>query len=190
MWSTLWYNRNLAEGSEANGGPLSVIKHLRIPYCEKSCVNLHITVSAVFVDILKVKGYLLNISAIRRYSLFLNLKKLAERSCQGASGTSLGITGWVCWVALCCICVLQHLRYSDISASIPGQYSVALALFCIFSIPRCMSCNSVSDLSKSSGGKHMWSPFNSMPSSIERSSLAPWNCLGILGTSLICLANH
>ena len=54
-------------------------------------MNLHITVSTVFVDILKVKGYLLNVPAISRYSLLLNLKKLAARSCQGASGTSLGI---------------------------------------------------------------------------------------------------
>ena len=146
MWS-LWFNRNLAKGSEANGGPLSVFKHLGVPYCKNSCVNLCITVSAVFVEILKVKGYLLNVSMISRYFLFLNLKKSAARSCHRASGASLGIIGWVCWVALCCVHVLQHLTYSAIFTSIPGQYSVVLAMCCIFSIPRCMSCNSFSDLS-------------------------------------------
>ena len=82
---------NWAKGSEENGGPLSVVRLLGLPYCEKSCVNFHMTVSAVFVVILKVNGYLLNVSAMSRYSLPLKLKKSAARSCQGASGTSLGI---------------------------------------------------------------------------------------------------
>ena len=47
---------NLANVSDANGGPLSVVKLLGVPYCEKSCVNLHVMVSAAFVEILKVKG--------------------------------------------------------------------------------------------------------------------------------------
>ena len=76
MWSTLWFNRNLAKGSEGNVGPLSAVKHLGVPYCEKSCVNLHITVSAVFVDIIKVNWYLLNVLVISQYSLFLNLQKV------------------------------------------------------------------------------------------------------------------
>ena len=99
---------------------------------KKSCVNICITVSAVFVEILKVKGYLLKVSVISRYSLFLNFKKSAVRSCQEASGTFLGIIGWVCWVALCWVHVLQHLTYLAISASILGQYSVALTVCCIF----------------------------------------------------------
>ena len=84
---------NWAKGSEENSGPLSVVRLLGFPYCEKSCVNFQMTVSAVFVDILKVNGYLLNVSAMSRYSLPLKLKKSAARSCQGASGTSLGIIG-------------------------------------------------------------------------------------------------
>ena len=32
---------------------------------------------------------------------------------------------------------------------------------------------------------HTWSPFTNIPSLIESSSLAPQNCLAILGTSLI-----
>ena len=132
MLSALWFNINLANVSETNGGPLLVVKFLGVPYCEKSCVNLHVTVSAVFVEILKVKGYLLKVSVTNRYSLFLNVKRSAVRSCRGASGTSLGISGWVDWVALCWMHVLQHLTYSTMSASIPGQYIVVLALCCIF----------------------------------------------------------
>ena len=101
MWSTLWFNINLANVSDANGGLLLVVKLLRAPYCERSCMNLCVRVSAVFVDILKVKGYLLNVSATNKYSLFLKVKKSAARFCQGASGTSLCIMGWMCWVALC-----------------------------------------------------------------------------------------
>ena len=101
---------------------------LGVPYCEKSCMTLNVMVSAVFVEILKVKGYLLNVSATNKYSLFLKVKKLVARSCQGASGASLGILGWMCWVALCWMHVLQCFTYSTLSASIPGQYIVALAL--------------------------------------------------------------
>ena len=84
---------NLLNASDEKGGPLSIDKHLRVQYCENSCVNLCATLSPVLVDILKVKGYLLNILAINRYSLVLNLKKLAVRFCKGASGTSLGSSG-------------------------------------------------------------------------------------------------
>ena len=45
---------------------------------------------------LKNEEYLLNVSATNKYSLFLKVKKLVLRSCQGASGTSLGIMGWMC----------------------------------------------------------------------------------------------
>ena len=93
MCSTVWLVMNWVKGSEENGGPLSVVRLLGFPYCEKSCVNVHMTVSAVLVGILKVNGYLLNVSAMSRYSLPLKSKKSAVRSCQGASGTSLGIIG-------------------------------------------------------------------------------------------------
>ena len=117
----------------------------------KSCVNLHVMVSAVYVEILKVKGCLLNVSATNRYSLFLNVKRSALRSCQGASGTSLGIIWWVSWVALCWMHGLQHLTYSTMSVLIPDKYIVALALSCIFSIPRCISCNSFSTYNRALG---------------------------------------
>ena len=60
---------------------------------KKSCVNLCITVSAVSVDFLKVKGYSLNVSAISRYIFFLSLKELAIGLAKGllSSGTFLGI---------------------------------------------------------------------------------------------------
>ena len=111
---------NLANVSDANGGPLSVVRLLGVPYCEKSCMNLCVMVSAVFVEILKVKGYLLNVSVTNKYSWFFESEKLAVRSCQGASGTSLGIMGWICWVALCLMHILQHFKCSIIPASIPG----------------------------------------------------------------------
>ena len=106
-----------------------------VPYCEKSCMNLCVMVSAVFVEILKVKGYLLNVSVTNKYSLFLKVKKLVVRSCHGASDTSLGM-GWISWIALCWMHVLQCFTNSTMSASIPGQYIVAFALCCIFSMPR------------------------------------------------------
>ena len=40
---------NWAKGSEENAGPLSVVRLLGFPYCEMSCVNLHMAMSAVFV---------------------------------------------------------------------------------------------------------------------------------------------
>ena len=92
MYSTIWLVMNWAKSSEENGGPLSVVRLLGFPYCEKSCVNFCMTVSAVFVDILKLNWYLLNVSATSRYSLPLKLKESAARPCQGASVTSLGIT--------------------------------------------------------------------------------------------------
>ena len=138
---------NLANVSDANGSPLSVVKLFRVPHCKKSCMNLCMMVSAVFMEVLKVKGYLLNVSVTNKYCLLLKVKKLAARSCQGASGTSLGIMSWMCWVALCWMHVLQHFTYSTMSSSIPGQYIVDLALCYIFSMPRCTSCNSFSDLS-------------------------------------------
>ena len=138
---------NWMKTSQENGGPLSIVRPLGLPYCEKSCVNFHMTVSAVFVVILNANGYLLNVSAMSRYSFPLKLKKSAARSCQGTSGTSPGIIGGMCWVALCYVQVLHLLTYSTMSMSIPGQYNVALVLCCIFSIPKCISCNSCSDLS-------------------------------------------
>ena len=90
----------LSKMYEDNGGPLSVVRLLGLPYCEKSCVNFCMTVSAVFVVILNANGYLLNVSAMSRYSFPLKLKKSAARSYQGASGISLGNIGWMCWGCL------------------------------------------------------------------------------------------
>ena len=60
---------NWEKGSEENGGPLSVVRLFGFPYCEKSCINFCVIMSTVFVHILKVNGYLLNASAMSRYSL-------------------------------------------------------------------------------------------------------------------------
>ena len=147
MWFTVWFNRNLAKGSEVNGGLLSVVKHLGVPYCERVGWTYVLLCLLFLLRSWWWRGYLLKVSVISRYSLFLNLKKSVAGSCQGASGTSLGIIGWVCWVALCWIHVLHHFTYLAMSTSIPGQYSVALALCSFFSIPRCILCNSFSDLS-------------------------------------------
>ena len=49
--------------------------------------------SAVFVVTLKMKGNLLKTSEMSKYSLLLNWKKSAARSCHGAWGTSHGSSG-------------------------------------------------------------------------------------------------
>ena len=51
---------------------------------------------------LYTKEYLLNVSAMRRYSLF-NVKKSAARSCQGTLGISQGSTAWMACLALYCV---------------------------------------------------------------------------------------
>ena len=71
---------NWAKGSEENGGPLLVVSLLGLLYCEESCVNFHMTVSSIFVVILKVNGYLLNVTDMSRYSLPLKLKTSTARS--------------------------------------------------------------------------------------------------------------
>ena len=93
MWSILFLARNLAKVSDEKGGPLSVDKLKGYPYCEISCSILLITVSAVFVVTLKMKGNLLKTSYMSKYSLLLNWKKSAARSCHGAWGTSHGRSG-------------------------------------------------------------------------------------------------
>ena len=50
-------------------------------------------VSAVFENILYIKGYWLNVSSCSKHSLPLKLKKSAARSCWGLSGISLGSMG-------------------------------------------------------------------------------------------------
>ena len=67
IWSILFLVRNLANVSDENGGPLSVDKLKGYPYCEISCSSLLITVSAVFVVTLKMKGNLLKISDTSKY---------------------------------------------------------------------------------------------------------------------------
>ena len=69
MWSILFLARNLANVSDENGGPLSVDKLKGYPYCEISCSSLLITVSAVFVMTLKIKGNLLKTLDTSKFSL-------------------------------------------------------------------------------------------------------------------------
>ena len=95
MWSILFLARNLAKVSDEKGGPLSVDKPRGYPYCERSCSILLITVSAVFGVTLKMKENLLKTAEASRYSLLLNWKKSAARSCHGAWGTSRGSSGWI-----------------------------------------------------------------------------------------------
>ena len=93
MWSILFLVRNLAKVSDENGGSLSVDKLKGYPYCEISCSSLLITVLAVFVVTLKMKVNLPKTSGMSRYSLLLNWKKSAARSCHGTWGTSHGSSG-------------------------------------------------------------------------------------------------
>ena len=74
----------MANVSDEKGGPLSDDRLLGYPYCEVSWLSLLIMVSPVllFFVTLKMKGYLLNISATNKYSL-LNWKMSAVRSSHG-----------------------------------------------------------------------------------------------------------
>ena len=45
------------------------------------------------LEVWNIKGYLLNILVMRRYSLLLNVKKSVAKSFQGALGISLGGMG-------------------------------------------------------------------------------------------------
>ena len=54
------------------------------------CLNICMVLSAVFEVVLKIKGYLLKMSAIMIYSALLHLKKLVVRSCHWPSGMSIG----------------------------------------------------------------------------------------------------
>ena len=59
--------------------------------------------SVVCEMILNIKRYLLDVFPIRKYSLFLNVKKSTVISCQGPSGMSLASIGWMACLALCCM---------------------------------------------------------------------------------------
>ena len=63
--------------------------------------------SAALEEILCMKGYLLNVSAIRRYSLLLKVKKLMARSCWDLLGIYLGSMGLKACVTLCCVYILH-----------------------------------------------------------------------------------
>ena len=65
-----------------------------------------------------------------------------------------------------------------ISASIPGQRTVALAISCTFLMP----CRSAGILIYNSGIMQTVLPLTSRPSSIKTSSLIPQRCQEILGT--------
>ena len=62
---------NCAKASEENSGPLSVDSVLGGPYCEMSDLILFVTDSAALGETLYRKGYLLNVSAMRIYSVLL-----------------------------------------------------------------------------------------------------------------------
>ena len=50
-----------------------------------------------------MKGCLLDVSVMRRYSLLLNVKKLAARTCKGHCLYLYGAwAGWLVW--LCAVC--------------------------------------------------------------------------------------
>ena len=92
--------QNLANASKVNEAPLSVDNLLGSPYYDISCLNFCIMLSADSEVVLKIKGYLLEVSAIIKYPALLCLKKLAARSCHGLSGMSLSSISCMAYVAL------------------------------------------------------------------------------------------
>ena len=106
---------NLAMAYEEKGGLLSVDNLFDSQYWEMSCCSFWMTGSAALEDILYMRGYLLNVSAMRTYSFLLKVKKSVARSCQGPSGTSLGSMDWIAWVALCCMQILHLFTVCDIN---------------------------------------------------------------------------
>ena len=97
-----WDDRNFVRASEM-GGLLLVDNRFGGPYWEISCWEF--LVCATLEEVWYMKGYLLNVSAMRRYSLLLNVKKLVARSCQRILGMSLGSMGWRAYMALCRSCI-------------------------------------------------------------------------------------
>ena len=66
---------NWVKASDENGHPLSLEGVLGGPYCEMSDLILCITGSAALDHLVEKRWYLLNVSAVRRYSVLLCLKK-------------------------------------------------------------------------------------------------------------------
>ena len=71
MCSTCSLDINCAKASDENGGPLSVDSVLGGPYREMSDLILFVTGSVALDETLYRKGYLLNVSAMRIYSVLL-----------------------------------------------------------------------------------------------------------------------
>ena len=69
IWSMHCEERNLARISDKKGGLLLVKSHLGGPYCDIQSCKCFMSISVVLECVLWMKGYLLNVSAIRRYSL-------------------------------------------------------------------------------------------------------------------------
>ena len=66
--------------------------------------------SSASEDIVYTKGYLLNVSAMKRYCLSLKVKKSVSSSCQSPFSVSLGNMGWMACVALCLCADLASLH--------------------------------------------------------------------------------
>ena len=71
--------------------------------------------SVAFEDVWYMKGYLLKVTATRRYSLLLNVKKSAARSCQEESGTSFRSIGWTAYLAFM---LGTNLALIDVSSNV------------------------------------------------------------------------
>ena len=137
-------------------GSIICWQSLRGPYWDMSCLNFCMMASAVFEVVLKIKGYLLKVSAMMRYSVLLCLKKPVARSCHGPFGMSLGSISCTAWFALNWVHMLHLLMYSVMSTSMPGQKTVSLVRCYIFSVPLWPLYNSLIALSYSSGGMQIW----------------------------------
>ena len=110
---------------------------MEVSYCDKSfvlCEPVHVIVSAVFVEILKGKGYLLKVSMTNRYSLFLNVNMLAVMSCP----RSLWYIPWDHWLGMLGSLVLDACFAAfdilgNVHVSIPGPiYCGSCSVFHFF----------------------------------------------------------
>ena len=102
LWVVRLYAVCIVTFSDVKDWPFSVYNHLAGSYWANSHWNFSVVVSAVF-GVSNRNGYLLKVPHINRKSQWSNVKISTAFSCQGPSGASLVIIGWVACDALCCV---------------------------------------------------------------------------------------
>ena len=147
-----------AKASNENGGPLSVDSVLGGPYCEISDLILCAIGSAALDEILERNGYLLNVCAMRRYSVLLCWKEVC---CKVLPLAFWYISGYH-W--LYCLCgfvfgtdFAVFYIICDVHIHALANIFFTLVRCCIFLMPFWPSYNSLSIIWYNSGGIHLLS---------------------------------